>query len=211
MTKLPMDRITALRIFLKVSGCYLRKVVQTSSAERLHRRLPPTLAPLHCSVNKPAQVPPVHPPLKPSLMRRRGTALPFPEKSAGDQASFENPTSATVGNAGILIDRVLGESVIGIVWSGQMILEDGGEEDARIPIVVKMAIPQDSIDGEVTEDTRKIVRHEASVYEFLAKSGQPEISPRYYGVFEDKAGTVALILDNVGMTLKSFEKLTGEQ
>ncbi|KAJ6561134.1 hypothetical protein DFH09DRAFT_1364570 [Mycena vulgaris] len=136
---------------------------------------------------------------------------PFPEKLAGPETGPGGPTSVTVCNAGILIDRLLGESAVGIVWAGKMILEDGTEEDDFIPIAVKMAVPREDTDGEAGEDPRDSVRREASVYESLAKSGKPDISPRYYGVFEDKIGTVALILENGGTALKSFGNLTGDE
>ncbi|KAJ6478508.1 hypothetical protein C8R47DRAFT_1322996 [Mycena vitilis] len=136
---------------------------------------------------------------------------PFPEKAAG-QSGSSGPTSATISNAGILLRDVLGKSAIGIVWSGKMIPEDGIDEDTSISIAVKMAVPRDNGDSEATDDERESVRKEGLVYDFLAKSGKQEnIAPRYYGVFEDTVGTVALILDNGGAALKTFDSLTTDQ
>ncbi|KAJ7223036.1 hypothetical protein GGX14DRAFT_557601 [Mycena pura] len=138
---------------------------------------------------------------------------PFPEKSAGLQTGSSEPTSAPVCNAGILIDGSLGKSAIGIVWSGNMILEDGNDDDYSIPVAVKMAIPRgrDNVDSEAETDERDTIRREGLVYDFLAKSGKEGITPRYYGVFEDSLGTVALVLDNGGAALKSFNNLPGER
>ncbi|KAJ7643342.1 hypothetical protein DFH06DRAFT_597863 [Mycena polygramma] len=136
---------------------------------------------------------------------------PFPEKAAGHQMGSSGPTSATISHAGILLHDILGQSAIGIVWSGKMILEDGSNEDTSIPIAVKMAVPRDNGESEATDDEREIIRQEGAVYDFLAKSGKQDISPRCYGVFEDEVGTVALILDNGGEALESFHDLRTEQ
>ncbi|KAJ7626282.1 hypothetical protein DFH06DRAFT_1443898 [Mycena polygramma] len=136
---------------------------------------------------------------------------PFPEKAAG-QIGSSGPASATISNAGILLHDILGKSAIGIVWSGKMIPEDGIDEDTSIPIAVKMAVPRDNGDSEATDDERESIRKEGLVYDFLAKSGkQEDIAPRYYGVFEDNVGTVALILDNGGAALQTFDNLTTDQ
>ncbi|KAF7356987.1 Kinase-like protein [Mycena venus] len=138
---------------------------------------------------------------------------PFPEKSAGLQTGSSEPTSAPVCNAGILINDSLGKSAIGIVWSGNMVLEDGNDDDYSIPVAVKMAIlkGRDNTDPEAETDERDTIRREGLVYDFLVKSGKEGITPRYYGVFEDSLGTVALILDNGGTALKTFNNLPGEQ
>jgi hypothetical protein len=106
---------------------------------------------------------------------------------------------------------MLGESAIGIVWSGKMMLEDGSDDDYTIPIAVKMAVPRDNTDSEEKTDDREAIRQEALVYDFLAKSGKQGIAPHFYGVFEDRIGTVALILDNGGTALKTFSNLASEQ
>ncbi|KAJ7232225.1 hypothetical protein B0H12DRAFT_1145718 [Mycena haematopus] len=91
-----------------------------------------------------------------------------------------------------------------------MILEDGTDDDYAIPIAVKMAISRDNPNAEET-DERDTIRQEGLVYDYLAKSGKQGITPRYYGVFEDSIGTVALILDNGGRALKTFSNLSVEQ
>ncbi|KAJ7493314.1 hypothetical protein B0H11DRAFT_1911228 [Mycena galericulata] len=136
---------------------------------------------------------------------------PSPEKLSGHQAGSENAAATTVSDVGIVIDDVLGESAIGIVWSGKMILEDGVDDNNSISIAVKMAVPKENVDGIFGEDDREIVRHEGLVYDYLTRAAKMEISPRYYGIFEDNVGSVALILDNGGAALKDFKKLTGRQ
>ncbi|KAJ7682458.1 hypothetical protein DFH06DRAFT_1119702 [Mycena polygramma] len=132
----------------------------------------------------------------------------FSEKSPSHQGS-----SVTIRNAGILLCDVLGESAVGTVWSGKLIPEDGSDEDSSITIAVKMAVPRDNANSEADGDEREMIRQEASVYDFLATAGKQEfdITPRYYGVFEDDIGTVALVLDNAGEALESFGNLTSEQ
>ncbi|KAJ6466658.1 hypothetical protein C8R47DRAFT_1234534 [Mycena vitilis] len=134
----------------------------------------------------------------------------FSEKSLSHQVAS---SSVTIRNAGILLHEVLGESAVGIVWSGKLIPEDGSDEDSSITIAVKMAVPRGNANSEAEEDEREIIRQEGLVYDFLAKSGKQEfdITPRYYGVFEDDIGTVALVLDNGGEALKTFNSLTSEQ
>ncbi|KAJ6493709.1 hypothetical protein C8R47DRAFT_1070209 [Mycena vitilis] len=122
---------------------------------------------------------------------------PFPEKAAGREMGSPGPTSATISNAGILLHNILGQSAIGIVWSGKMIPEDGSDKDTSIAIAVKMAVPRDNGHSEATDDERECIRQEGTVYDFLAKSGKQDILPHCYGVFEDEVGTVALILDNI--------------
>ncbi|KAJ7241885.1 hypothetical protein B0H12DRAFT_1132865 [Mycena haematopus] len=92
-----------------------------------------------------------------------------------------------------------------------MILEDGTDDDYAIPVAVKMAISRDNPNAEETVDERDTIRQEGLVYDYLAKSGKQGITPRYYGVFEDRIGTVALILDDGGRALKTFSNLSVEQ
>ncbi|KAJ7173665.1 hypothetical protein C8R46DRAFT_1083583 [Mycena filopes] len=134
----------------------------------------------------------------------RGSS-PFPEKASHDGGAHP-PTSATsvCDAAGIVINAVLGESAIGTVWSGRLIPEDGTNDDYSIAIAVKMAIAQDN-DEDGREDPRDAIRWESSVYDLLVKSGKQAISPKYYGAFEDRLGTVALVLDNAGIALQDFK------
>ncbi|KAJ7780312.1 hypothetical protein DFH07DRAFT_794577 [Mycena maculata] len=74
-----------------------------------------------------------------------------------------------------------------------------------------MAVPKEAPDGGATEDDRETVRHEGLVYSFLGMVGNLDISPRYYGVFEDSVGSVALVLDYGGTAVKSFNTLTRKQ
>ncbi|KAJ6478511.1 hypothetical protein C8R47DRAFT_634249 [Mycena vitilis] len=138
---------------------------------------------------------------------------PMPEKSAGYQTGFSGAASATVCNAGILLHDILGHSARGVVWAGKMIPEDASDEDTSIPIAVKMAVPRrDNADSEATDNHMEIIRQEGLVYDRLTKSGKQEtIAPRCYGVFEDGAGTVALVLDNGGTALQTFDDLTRDQ
>ncbi|KAJ6466683.1 hypothetical protein C8R47DRAFT_1153317 [Mycena vitilis] len=109
---------------------------------------------------------------------------------------------------------MLSQSAMDIVWSGRMIPEDGGDNAHSIPIVVKLVVPErenNDYESDKEDDEGDLVRHEALIYEFLASSGMQGITPRYYGVFEDKIGTVALVLENGGKHLKSFDSLTDEQ
>ncbi|KAJ7241960.1 hypothetical protein B0H12DRAFT_1236908 [Mycena haematopus] len=92
-----------------------------------------------------------------------------------------------------------------------MILEDGTDDDDVIPIAVKMAISRDNPNPDEADDGRDTIRQEGLVYDYLAKSGRQGITPCYYGVFEDRVGTVALILDNDGRALKTFINLSVEQ
>ncbi|KAJ7241930.1 hypothetical protein B0H12DRAFT_1133067 [Mycena haematopus] len=92
-----------------------------------------------------------------------------------------------------------------------MILEDGTDDDYAIPIAVKMAISRDNPNPEEAGDERDTIRQEGLVYDYLAKSGKQGITPRYYGIFEDSIGTVALILDDGGRALKTFSNLSVEQ
>ncbi|KAJ7027850.1 hypothetical protein C8F04DRAFT_1120843 [Mycena alexandri] len=81
---------------------------------------------------------------------------PFPEK-ANHHADPHPSISATVCDAaGILIDDVLGESAIGTVWSGKMILEDDSDDDSSIAIAVKMAVPRNNGDEEENGSRRAL-------------------------------------------------------
>ncbi|KAJ7493317.1 hypothetical protein B0H11DRAFT_957085 [Mycena galericulata] len=80
---------------------------------------------------------------------------PSPEKLSGHQAGSENAAATTVSDVGIVIDDVLGENAIGIVWSGKMILEDGVDDNDSIAIAVKMAVPKENVDGISGEDDRE--------------------------------------------------------
>ncbi|KAJ7777363.1 hypothetical protein B0H16DRAFT_1505237 [Mycena metata] len=155
--------------------------------------------------SEPASSAPTSPSTTSSFTHASRDTSPFPEK-ANHPADDHSSTSATVCDAaGILIDDVLGESAIGTVWSGKMILEDGSEDDASIAIAVKMAIPRDN--GGEEENESDAIRWESSVYDVLAQSGKQGISPQYYGAFEDRTGAVILVLDNAGTALKSFGTL----
>ncbi|KAJ7682451.1 hypothetical protein DFH06DRAFT_1161137 [Mycena polygramma] len=128
--------------------------------------------------------------------------------------SSSQPAPATISRAGILLDDMLGQSAIDVVWSGKMIPEDGGEDEHSIPIAVKVVVPErenNDYESDKENDEGDLVRHEALIYEFLASSGKQRITPRYYGVFQDTIGTVALVLENSGKALKSFDSLTDEQ
>ncbi|KAJ6581038.1 hypothetical protein B0H19DRAFT_1113373 [Mycena capillaripes] len=139
------------------------------------------------------------------------TTASFTDASSRDSSPFPEKSASTISKAGILIDDILGESAIGIVWSGKMILEDGSDDDFSMRIAVKMAVPRDNNDSEGKDDERETIRQEGLVYDVLAKSGKQWITPRYYGVFEDRTGTVALVLDHGGRALKTFKNLSGEQ
>ncbi|KAJ7089833.1 hypothetical protein B0H15DRAFT_273538 [Mycena belliarum] len=149
-----------------------------------------------------------------NLLSRSGS--PFPEKSAGSPANSGHPTYNpynTVESAGILIEGLLAKPLgadMCILWSGGMILEDTSDDGDSIPVAVKMAIPQDNGDKEAMNDTIETLRHEGLVYELLAKSGEQKVSPRYFGIFEDNAGSVALIVENGGTALKSFDGLSAQ-
>jgi hypothetical protein len=142
-------------------------------------------------------------------MSRDGS--PSTDKSTTPQISSGHPASATICDAGIFIDDCLGKSAIGIVWSGRMIPEDGDDDDFTIPIAVKMAVPRENADPEADEDERDTIREEGLIYDYLAKSGTHGITPRYFGVFEDAVGTIALILENGGTALKTFRNLANDQ
>ncbi|KAJ7089826.1 hypothetical protein B0H15DRAFT_273297 [Mycena belliarum] len=135
---------------------------------------------------------------------------PLQDKGAGRPTGPEPAPAVTIDKAGALIDGVLDKRRAGpgvIVWSGRLLLEDGGEDDDSIPVAVKMAVPQDNIDRDATHDAGEKLRREGSVYEFLVKSGKQEISPRYFGTFRDNAGSVVLIIENGGTALESFDGL----
>ncbi|KAF7355579.1 Kinase-like protein [Mycena sanguinolenta] len=143
----------------------------------------------------------------PNASSRDGS--PSPEKFGVEPGS--SPSTSAVRDAGVLIDDYLGRSAIGTVWAGRMVLEDATEDRYSIPIAVKMAISRENPDSEGRDDERDEIRHEGLVYDYLAKSGKQGITPRYYGVFENNIGTVALILDDGGKALKTFKKLSNEQ
>ncbi|KAJ7682457.1 hypothetical protein DFH06DRAFT_1161152 [Mycena polygramma] len=128
--------------------------------------------------------------------------------------SSSQSVPGAITRAGILLDDMLGHSVMSIVWSGQMLPEDGGDDEYSIPIAVKVVAPEREdigYDSDREDDQRDLIRHEALIYEFLANSGKQGITPRYYGVFEDSIGTVALVLENSGKALHSFNSLTDEE
>ncbi|KAJ7614628.1 hypothetical protein DFH06DRAFT_1343972 [Mycena polygramma] len=134
------------------------------------------------------------------------------EKSVGYSS---NSGSATICNAGVLLDHTLKRSPTGIVWSGKIIPEDSGDEEHSVPVTAKVSVPRqdDSDKGSEAEDGdgTETTRHEARVFDFLYRSGKQDVVPRYHGIFE-RAGTVALVLGyNADEVLETFESLTDEQ
>ncbi|KAJ7188665.1 hypothetical protein C8R46DRAFT_1055447, partial [Mycena filopes] len=145
---------------------------------------------------------------------------PFPDKSTSHPTGPDHPASTTITNVGILLESVIAETSIATVWSGVMIPEDGGEEDdlVVVPIVVKMVVSLGTLDeegerddGDQSELDKNLVRDEGGVYRVLAASGKSAISPRFYGVFRNSIGSVALVLENCGKALKTFKDLTTQQ
>ncbi|KAJ7156863.1 hypothetical protein C8R43DRAFT_997459 [Mycena crocata] len=134
---------------------------------------------------------------------------PFPEKIISERQTGPNDTTpATVSNAGIIIHKMVKESAGGIVWSGEMIPEDDTDDTVTIPVVVKIAVPQENVDEGTIGTEKETVRHEGQVYDFLFSSlGEASaiICPSYHGVFEDGVGSIALVLGDGGIALKTFD------
>ncbi|KAK7024127.1 hypothetical protein R3P38DRAFT_2531117 [Favolaschia claudopus] len=113
--------------------------------------------------------------------------------------------ASVIKYAGVVIeDRVANECAGGgIIWSGKLFPENGpGGENYFVPVVVKMATLDDEANND--DSASATLREEGSRYEVLA-AGDRTITPKYFGTFESKIGTVALVLAHGGTVLDDFK------
>ncbi|KAJ7284695.1 hypothetical protein C8J57DRAFT_1217094 [Mycena rebaudengoi] len=101
------------------------------------------------------------------------------------------------------------------VWSGQMILEGTNPAEEPMPVIAKIATSTEGSDAAEVEESEEGVRirKEGAVYELMGSNPafKQNITPRYYGTFEDTRGSVALVLEDGGTALQSFAEITTKQ
>jgi Lipopolysaccharide kinase (Kdo/WaaP) family len=98
--------------------------------------------------------------------------------------------------AGLFLEHLIAQGAVGDVWAGYMIIE--GTAFRQRPVVAKMA---------TTQRGREELLREGDIYRYLAKLPDGSFASRCYGVFDDTDGTTALIMDHLGIALKSFDNL----
>ena len=94
---------------------------------------------------------------------------------------------------GVLLDTRIDSSALHGVWSGDLRSTDPGAGGRR-RVVLKLAS---------TEHGERL-RGEARVYEHL-RARAPDLVAHYRGAFADGEGTTALLMDDVGLRLKTFD------
>ncbi|KAE9385882.1 hypothetical protein BT96DRAFT_1026440 [Gymnopus androsaceus JB14] len=138
------------------------------------------------------------------------TSIPDPAMAEFDTGSVP----ILVCYAGIILDRKISQSAVGIVWGGNIILEDLDVAAEPCSIAVKLADWEldSEKEGNMSDDGKLIVK-EAKIYEHLAqKDPELNIIPHFYGVF-DNSGSTALVLEYSGerLTKDAFRTLDHEK
>ncbi|KAI9810494.1 MAG: hypothetical protein M1826_003599 [Phylliscum demangeonii] len=105
-----------------------------------------------------------------------------------------NPAHPAWGHRTIQVQSVLGSGLTGVCLRGVM---------GPTAVVIKFA----------QMGQRDALEHEAEVYEHVlsnmaSSSSDLSPAPRYFGSFEDRDGRRALVLEDVGPALQSFDELT---
>ena len=95
---------------------------------------------------------------------------------------------------GVLLDTRIDSSALHGVWSGDLRSTDPGA-DGRRRVVLKLAS---------TDKHGERLRGEARMYEHL-RARAPDLVAHYRGAFTDGEGTTALLMDDVGRRLETFD------
>ncbi|KAI0780637.1 hypothetical protein BD413DRAFT_600199 [Trametes elegans] len=121
---------------------------------------------------------------------------PYPPRHAPGALSRSSTASSAAtftltltADAGVLLTRHVRRESTCIVWGGALALELDPPGAVHLPlrrVLVKIAV-----DDEGAEDLRDHARH----YEALAERG---LYVGYYGVFVDKLGSTALVVEDLG-------------
>lgn len=135
------------------------------------------------------------------------------EEARRPTRSFNRPVADKVG---ILLDRQVARATFNaIVWGG-FLMPVMVPTNEQLPIIAKMTVSSERPDVSGIEEGAgaQELRGEASIYEFLMSQSSRsdfDITPHYYGLFTDGNGSVILVLDDGGKSLKSFKDLTENQ
>ncbi|TDL26921.1 hypothetical protein BD410DRAFT_475932 [Rickenella mellea] len=121
------------------------------------------------------------------------------DESEAAVLDVQHASTHMFSKAGVVLDSLVANTSIGRVWSGNMVVEGLGQEKR---VIVKMT---------TTDEGSEPILKEARIYEHLASQSIIPADAQYYGVFRSDNNSTALVLDDLGDALESFNHCSEEQ